>query len=302
MSRQTGWRRERDAARHVASKGPADVIDSIDRVLAHPIRHIYCCGRRITPPLFSHVVNFPRLELPLRGRYEMEMEQGGKPVVVAPGSGCAVFAAPNCWNRPTWRRPVRVMAFLFGRRQIGISLVSAIGTPGGALRAEKLALPHPLSGPGEKTLAALIEMQEADAEHPALPDLVRALLHCLRDLAGEPALARKSKGRRLMDQVCAYLQHSYHTVITRDSTAAEFGITPNHLSRLFRTHGSMKFSDYLTYVRIDRAKFLLRSYRLRVEEVARQCGFRETAYFCRVFKRITKRTPGEYRAQVPPCL
>ena len=30
-------------------------------------------------------------------------------------------------------------------------------------------------------------------------------------------------------------------------------------------------------------------------EVARQCGYRDAAYFCRVFRRLTNRTPGEYR-------
>ncbi len=63
---------------------------------------------------------------------------------------------------------------------------------------------------------------------------------------------------------------------------------------MFRTHGSVNFSDYLTYVRIDRAKFLLKIYKLGVEEMAWQCGYRDAGYFCRVFKR----SPGDYRRSV----
>ncbi|MEW6363788.1 MAG: AraC family transcriptional regulator [Acidobacteriota bacterium] len=274
------------------------VIDTLDRILRSPLRHVYVCGRLTSPPLLSHVVNFARLELPLQGRYEMEIERAGKPTLIAPAPGDAVFAPPNCWNRPTWRHPVRVIAFLFGRRQIGISVVTARRARRGTLRADKLALPQPLGGPAEKVLAAMIELQPKAAPHAALPDLVRALLFCLRDMVAEPSLTRKSKGRQLMDEICGYLQHNYQHVITRDSAAAEFGISPNHLSRLFRVHGSMKFCDYLAYVRVDRAKYLLKTYRLRVEEVARQCGYRDPAYFCRVFKKITRRTPGDYRQAI----
>ncbi|HWI58060.1 MAG TPA: helix-turn-helix domain-containing protein, partial [Bacillota bacterium] len=53
-------------------------------------------------------------------------------------------------------------------------------------------------------------------------------------------------------------------------------------------------------VRTDRAKHLLRNCRLKLDEVAAQCGYRDAAYFCRVFKRLEKLTPAEYRAQYKP--
>ncbi len=53
--------------------------------------------------------------------------------------------------------------------------------------------------------------------------------------------------------------------------------------------------DYLTLVRIDRAKFMLKEYGSSLKEVAANCGFHDVAYFCRVFRRITKVTPTTYR-------
>ncbi len=60
----------------------------------------------------------------------------------------------------------------------------------------------------------------------------------------------------------------------------------------------MKFSDYLTYVRVDRAKFMLSRYDMILYEIAQRCGYKDTSYFCRTFKKITGRTPTEYRQSI----
>jgi AraC-like DNA-binding protein len=113
-----------------------------------------------------------------------------------------------------------------------------------------------------------------------------------------PASAAESRAQSLFERVCVYLQSTYHEDVTRDSVAGQFGVTPNHLSRLFHAHGHMTFISYLTHVRIDRAKYLLCNYNLKLDDIAARCGFRDGPYFCRVFKRLTKTTPADYRARM----
>jgi YesN/AraC family two-component response regulator len=60
----------------------------------------------------------------------------------------------------------------------------------------------------------------------------------------------------------------------------------------------MTFISYLTHVRIARSKYLLCNYHLKLEEIGARCGFRDAPYFCRVFKRIARATPAEYRAKM----
>jgi len=49
----------------------------------HPVHEVLTCGQRLNPPLFSHVVNFPRLEIPLHGQYHNQIESAGKIAKVA---------------------------------------------------------------------------------------------------------------------------------------------------------------------------------------------------------------------------
>lgn len=59
----------------------------------------------------------------------------------------------------------------------------------------------------------------------------------------------------------------------------------------------MTLADYIAWVRIDRAKFMLKKYQFRLSEVAERCGFQDVNYFCRVFKTKTGMTPSEYRTR-----
>lgn len=265
----------------------------------HPVREVYVCGRQIHPPLFSYAVTFPRLEIPLKGCYENQIEQDGKIITVGLHPGNLLFVPPNCWNFPTWSKKVEVMSLLFGKKQIGISVVCANGPRGPQLLASKFSLPEPIGGPLPHILEAMLELHAATAPKAALPELTRALLLCVEHLAIEtPAAESEGRSQAFFERVCVYLQGNYQYDITRDSVAHQFGVTPNHLSRVFHTHGHMTFISYLTHVRIARSKYLLCNYSLKLEDIAARCGFRDAPYFCRVFKHLTKATPAEYRARM----
>lgn len=265
------------------------------------IRKVLVCGRRLDPPPYSHAVNFPRLEFPLRGCYENKIETGGNIVTVKLRPGSALFAAPNCWNLPAWKPGLELMSLLFGPKQIGISVVVSPGRHGPQPAAKKFSMPAPASGPVPLLLAAMSQLQTVGDGPEIFPELAGALIRCVEHLMRQPATsARTGRAQGLLESVCVFLQNHYQYEITRDSVAEQFGITPNHLSRLFKTHGYMTFSSYLTHVRIDRAKHLLQNYNLRLDQVAARCGYYDAPHFCHVFKRLTKATPAEYRMKARP--
>ena len=208
--------------------------------------------------------------------------------------GQILFVPPNCWYRPTWVADNRTLTILFGKQQTGLSLVEA-KTPGEGpptFRTWKHHLPaggisrHLLEG------AMALTWESPGPLHSHL--LQTLLLDCL-DHIDETLATPASRQRQLYESVCAYLQENYHRILTREQLAHEFKITPGHLSRLFRSQGSMTLWDYLTRVRVDRAKFFLASYDMPVKQIAAKCGYDDTSYFCRVFHRKARMTPIHYR-------
>jgi AraC-like DNA-binding protein len=261
----------------------------------HPLHKVLACGRRLNPPLFGHVVNFPRLEIPLHGVYRNQIEAGGEITHIELRPGMALFAAPNCWNLPEWQPGLELLSLSFGRSQINISLVSARSKTYPQLASKKYSIPRPIAGPVPHLLNALDELHANPKLQFALVDTANALLRCVENLLREPVTRPGSRAHTLLEEIRVFLQSHYQYEITRDSVAAQFNITPNHLSRLFQTHGHMTFSGYLTQVRIDRAKHLLSNYNLKLDDIAARCGYHDTPYFCHVFKKATKATPMEYR-------
>jgi AraC-like DNA-binding protein len=262
-----------------------------------PLRRIYVCGRQLEPPVLSYVVNFPRLEIPLTGCYETKIEKGDRIITVGLNPGMALLAPPNCWNLPTWRRPVRVMSLLFGKKQLGVSIVTAQSPASPSLDARKFSQPLPVTGPLPKVLEAILEASSTGAPERLFRDLARALLTCVEGSIFAQQSDVLHPAKSLFEDVCVYLQNHYQYDISRDSVAGQFRISPNYLSRVFQEQGHMTFSHYLMHVRTDRAKHLLASYDLKLSDVAARCGYRDLAYFCRVFRKLAKATPTEYRAQ-----
>lgn len=74
------------------------------------------------------------------------------------------------------------------------------------------------------------------------------------------------------------------------------GLTPNHLSRVFREHFGFTLRKYLTQVRIEQAKRMLADGSRSITDVADQTGFSGIHAFSRAFHRETGLTPSNYRA------
>jgi len=259
------------------------------------IDRVYVAEGHLAPLPLAYVVNFPRLSAPLDGCHQMEIEQNGRTFEILPGPGEVVLEPPNCWNRPSWTRPVKVLTFLFGRKQTGVSLVDHDGVTSDPPGALKTAFSAPIDGPAPKVLGALLDVAVSREARPMSRLLVESLLHCCLDLLEAPRRRAGGKTRHLFENLCLYIQENFQNPITRDGVARHFRISPGHLSRVFKEQGSMSFSYYLTLVRIDRAKFMLKRFNMTLDEIAAGCGFAETAYFCRVFKKNTKVRPTEYR-------
>ncbi|MDR1174820.1 MAG: helix-turn-helix domain-containing protein [Treponema sp.] len=97
------------------------------------------------------------------------------------------------------------------------------------------------------------------------------------------------KAREYIDRNFAAEDISLH------SMAAHVGVSPNHLSAVFAQETGENFIEYLTRVRIERAKRLLSTTAMKSTDIAFETGFSDPHYFSFIFKKNTGLSPREYR-------
>ncbi|WP_428776601.1 helix-turn-helix domain-containing protein [Vibrio sp.] len=259
---------------------------------------IWFAGDRHTPPPFSYQVNFPRLELVLKGQYRNEIEDsehGIRSVDILAGD--ALYIPPNCWNKPDWSDDCSVLSLLFGRRQLGFSFVAKRKNESGFYDVQKHSIQTRTGFAIDNILESLSALAREAKKTPMDEYLLRALLSYTLTILEQPKLSSKKRSQDLYQGICIYIQENFHRAITRENIAERFNISANHLSRLFRQQGHMTLADYITWVRMERAKFMLKKYKFRLSEVATRCGYQDVNYFFRVFKTRTGKTPSQYRAE-----
>jgi AraC-like DNA-binding protein len=259
------------------------------------VRRVHFGDGTTVPPPLAYVTNFPRLSLPLAGSHTMELAQGGRVAIIKPIRGHAVFIPDHAWNKPDWSGHVDVLTFLFGVKQIGISLVQHKGGSQVPSSAVKASVHGGYDVPTHSILAAIMVLAADHSKGPLARLLIESLLHACLRLLNSPQKQSPRKAIRTYESICLYVQENFHTALTRESIAEHFALAPNHVSRLFRKEGFMRFNDYLNLVRVNRAKFMLQNYGMTLKEIAASCGYSDPAYFCRVFKKVCKVTPTEYR-------
>ncbi len=102
----------------------------------------------------------------------------------------------------------------------------------------------------------------------------------------------------ILNQAKAYIDSSFTDPELRMSKVANiFNVSPSHFSTVFKQEVGETFRDYLSSIRINRAKELLRTTNLQCSEVAFQSGFNDPHYFSFVFKKKTGATPQQFRDQ-----
>jgi AraC-like DNA-binding protein len=105
----------------------------------------------------------------------------------------------------------------------------------------------------------------------------------------EPPIIRRAKEY-------IYEHHTEHLSLARAAKAVN--MSTFYFCKMFKKVTGINFTDYLSRVRIEKAKNLLLNPNLRVSEIAFEVGFESLTHFNRVFKKLLGQSPTEYRAQL----
>lgn len=92
-----------------------------------------------------------------------------------------------------------------------------------------------------------------------------------------------------------YTQNNYQKPISSNTVAKEVGISTAYFSTLFKQETGRSFTEYLTDLRMEKARQLLEDKSIYIYEIGDQVGYPDPNYFCKVFKRHTGMSPEAYR-------
>lgn len=125
------------------------------------------------------------------------------------------------------------------------------------------------------------------------------LIGCLKRLQTEQleqAISkRKDRDAQPIRNAKLYIRKNFARPITLEEVSDAIGFSVNYFSTLFKKETGEGFTKYLTRVRIDEARGLLRDTSQSITEICKSVGYVDIKHFTRTFKTETGLTPGEYR-------
>lgn len=92
-----------------------------------------------------------------------------------------------------------------------------------------------------------------------------------------------------------YMEDNYMSSLSLDEVSRQVGFSSTYFSALFKKETGISFIDYLTEIRINNAKVLLKDKDLRIMDICEMVGYSDVKYFTRSFIKRTGLKPNEYR-------
>ena len=142
----------------------------------------------------------------------------------------------------------------------------------------------------------LSEAQLEDALHTEGEEGFRKLAEQLRTAMEFRDRNGKGYGDTSIGRARAYLAQNFSdpNLMLQDA-ADEVHLSQSHFSTVFAQETGLTFTQYLTALRIGKAKELLETTEMRSSQIATEVGYNDPHYFSYLFKKNTGMTPGEYR-------
>jgi AraC-like DNA-binding protein len=111
-------------------------------------------------------------------------------------------------------------------------------------------------------------------------------------------LQKQNKESPTIKRAKEYIQENQSEDLSLGQVAKAVNTSTFHFCKMFKKATGMNFTEYVSRVRVEKARNLLLNPNLRVSEIAYEVGFQSLTHFNRVFKKITGQSPTEYRAQL----
>lgn len=192
------------------------------------------------------------------------------------------------WNRD----PLVLKKQYFGVRVENLLAIYTSGDIAG-LREELVVFHREVEMAGETQVTN--ELRESLGVINGFPFTTDSVEHYFGELL--EALIREKTGMKLEEEliirICTYVRQHYMEDLSIDAMGEQFSITPTYLSHYFRKKTGEKYIDYVTGIRMEKAKEFLQTHRYTMKEVSSRVGYSSEKHFSRTFKKFWGINPSE---------
>ena len=106
---------------------------------------------------------------------------------------------------------------------------------------------------------------------------------------------REEKSNSIIEMAEEYIKNNFQKDICLDEVSRTVNISPYYFSKIFKEGTGKNFIEYLTNIRMERARELLSTTEYSMKEICSMCGYSDPNYFSRSFKKNVGVTPTEYK-------
>lgn len=121
------------------------------------------------------------------------------------------------------------------------------------------------------------------------------IVKVLEKMTGQIYQTRNARNYQRLKKAMDFIETYYSQPLTVEQIAQAIYLSPSRLSHIIKDEFGMTLIDFISKVRIDRAKSLLNNEAFSIAQIAQEVGFSDQSYFTKVFKRIEGCTPKAFR-------
>ncbi|SHJ70484.1 response regulator transcription factor [Parasporobacterium paucivorans] len=141
----------------------------------------------------------------------------------------------------------------------------------------------------------ILDIKQLSKNYPSVKQIKELIIqksNLLAELVHSQSIAPASE---TMLSALHYIDKHYNENISLSDVADKIFISKNYLCDLFKKELNTTFIDYVTSMRIEKAKYLLTQTNMKMYEISKEVGYNDYAYFSQIFKRYTGITLSNYR-------
>lgn len=150
---------------------------------------------------------------------------------------------------------------------------------------------------GGQHILKAFEYYSREENQYMIKQLFKVFLELVRDCIDNDKGGNNSRSSNSYKMILRFMRDNCCTNINRKAVAYEFGFSPDYITHLFKKYASFSFNHIMQQYKMEQAAKFLALNKININQVASLCGFSETSYFIKVFRRFYGVTPAEYRSR-----